>query len=106
MGKEIKIILADLKTNLQKIYQQRIKGLFLFGSYARGEEEPESDVDVGLILDDFSDIGKVIEKTGEVVSSLSLQNNVVISLHPIRERDWLSRKTPLILNLKKEGISI
>lgn len=106
LNKNIQDILKDLKTNLQNTYQQRLRELLLFGSYARGEEEPGSDVDIGLIIDDFGDIGKEIELTSGIVSKLSLQNNVVISLHPIREKDWINRKTPLILNLKREGVSI
>ncbi len=46
MSKSIERLLAELKTNLMAIYGDRFKALYLFGSYARGEEDPESDVDV------------------------------------------------------------
>ncbi|MBI5700802.1 nucleotidyltransferase domain-containing protein [Candidatus Saganbacteria bacterium] len=98
--------LKDLKTDLQELYHQRFKGMFLFGSYAHGNEKPESDVDIGVIIDDYSDVCGEIDAMGGIASSLSLENNIVISLHPFREKDWINKKTPLILNLKKEGIAI
>lgn len=106
MERNIKDLLRDLRINLERIYRQRLKKFFLFGSYARGESGPESDIDIGLVLDDFADVGEEIDKTSAVVSELSLRHNVVISLHPLRERDWNSRRTPLILNLIKEGIAV
>jgi len=104
MNTNTKKIMKELKSGLLGLYRQRLKGLLLFGSYARGEEAVDSDLDVGLILDEFVDIGKEIENTGEVVSKLSLQNNMVISLHPFREKDLANKKTPFILNIKKEGV--
>lgn len=103
MERNIGDILSELKTDLQKTYQKRLRGLLLFGSYANGTARPESDIDIGLIVDDFKDIGKEVSTASGVASQLSLQNNVVISLHPIRESDWNNRKTPFILNLKREG---
>ncbi|MCX5750568.1 MAG: nucleotidyltransferase domain-containing protein [Candidatus Saganbacteria bacterium] len=106
MNNNIKVLLKDLKKGLHKKYRQRLKELLVFGSYARGEEQPGSDLDVALVVDDFASIGREIAKTGDLVSKLSLENNVVISLHPIRLKDWTQRKTPLILNLKKEAITL
>ena len=34
-------LLAELKRELKLIYGNRIFGVYLFGSYARGEQDPE-----------------------------------------------------------------
>lgn len=39
---------ADLRAH----YGERLRGLYLFGSRARGDHTPESDVDVVVLLDD------------------------------------------------------
>ncbi|MFH1387405.1 MAG: nucleotidyltransferase domain-containing protein [bacterium] len=106
MSEDVKEALKELKIKLGNIYHQRVRHLFLFGSYARGEALPSSDVDVAMIVDDFKNPTDEIKNTSEIVSALSLKNNILISLHPIREKDYLTRKTSLILNLKKEGIPI
>lgn len=106
MPENIKKILLDLKSGLKGIYRNRLKNVFLYGSYARGDAKAGSDLDVAVIVNDFSDIGKEIEITGKLVSDLSLKNNLVVSLHPVREKKWNNPSSPFLLNIKKEGIAI
>ena len=102
----IKDIIRELKEGLQKKYGSKLKSMMLFGSYARGEQRKDSDIDVAIILEDFSNACSEIERTGDIVSSLSLKFDTLISLVPIKENDWLKRKTTLILNIKRDGIAI
>ena len=48
---EIADLLADLKRRLERRFGDRLVALYLFGSRARGDHEPDSDVDVAVILD-------------------------------------------------------
>jgi uncharacterized protein len=48
---EIANLLADLKRRLERRFGDRFVALYLFGSRARGDHEPDSDVDVAVILD-------------------------------------------------------
>ena len=43
--REIQPILQELKARLQEVYGERLKGLYLFGSYARGDATEDSDID-------------------------------------------------------------
>lgn len=104
MTNTIKSILSDLKLGLQKIYTRRLIGIYLFGSYARGEEDNESDVDVMIVLNSFDRYGREIERTGVLVSDISLKYNLSISRVFIREQDWLTNDTPLLRNLRQEAI--
>ncbi|HHT9120748.1 MAG TPA: nucleotidyltransferase domain-containing protein [Candidatus Hypogeohydataceae bacterium YC41] len=106
MDKKIESILKEIRIGLEKIYGKRLKGAFLYGSYARGEAEKGSDMDIAIVLDNFEDPWKEIESTGELVSGLSLKYGVVLCLLPLRERDFLNRNSPLIMNVKKEGIPL
>ena len=102
----IKDILQELKDGLKKRYGRKLKSMMLFGSYARGEQRGDSDIDIAIILEDFSHACAEIERTGDIVSSISLKFNTLISLVPIKENDWLKRKTSLILNIKRDGIAV
>lgn len=104
MTNTIKSLLSDLKLGLQKIYTGRLIGIYLFGSYARGEEDNESDVDVMIVLNSFDRYGREIERTGVLVSDISLKYNLSISRVFIREQDWLTSDTPLLRNLRQEAI--
>jgi uncharacterized protein len=47
---EILALLDQLKQRLRRRFGDRFEGLYLFGSRARGDAEPDSDVDVAVIL--------------------------------------------------------
>ena len=102
----IREILLELKEALQKRYGTRLKSIMLFGSYARGEQTASSDIDIAIILEEFSHACTEIEHTGDIVSSLSLKFNTLISLVPIKEQDWHKRKTSLILNIRRDGVAL
>ena len=48
---ELVALLADLKRRLERRFGDRFVALYLFGSRARGDHDPDSDVDVAVILD-------------------------------------------------------
>lgn len=102
----IRDILIELKEALQKRYGTKLKSIMLFGSYARGEQKDGSDIDIAIILEDFSHACIEIEHTGDIVSSLSLKFDTLISLVPIKEQDWHKRKTTLISNIKRDGVAL
>ena len=49
---ELNDMLNKLKQGLQQSFGDKLKGLILFGSYARGDFHEESDVDVLVLLDE------------------------------------------------------
>lgn len=98
-------VAADLKARLSRIYASRLRGLFVFGSRARGEADAESDVDVLVILEDFAVYGQELERTSEARSDVSLAHDVSVSVVFVRERDWLSGSTPFLDNVRREAIA-
>lgn len=98
-------IIKELRDGLQKIYNGRLKGLFLFGSYARGEEDSESDLDVLVVLDQCDNYGEEIDRTSQLTADLSLKHRVSISRVFVPEHDWLTRQTPFLKNVHDEAIS-
>ncbi|PYJ16083.1 MAG: nucleotidyltransferase [Verrucomicrobia bacterium] len=98
-------LLAEFKTRFETIYGERLKGVFLYGSYARGQGGPESDVDILIVLDDWEHYAGEIDRTGAVASELSLAYGVSISQVFVRERDWLHEDTPFLVNAREDAIA-
>ncbi|MGI8744081.1 MAG: nucleotidyltransferase family protein [Bryobacteraceae bacterium] len=48
--KRLAEILAELRTGYERIYGPRLVDLVLFGSQARGDADPESDIDLIVVL--------------------------------------------------------
>ncbi len=69
----IKEIAYELKDQLERRYGSKLKGIVLFGSYARDEETEGSDIDIAIILEDFDHACIEIERTGDLISLLSLK---------------------------------
>ncbi len=104
MTGSVEALLADIKAGLIALYGERLKGVYLYGSYARGEADPESDFDVLVVLDDFKDYGAEVDRTSALSSALSLEYDVSISKVFVRERDWRQDDTPFLLNVREEAI--
>jgi hypothetical protein len=48
----IEPIVCEFKAALQSLYGDRLNGIVLFGSYARGDYDEESDIDLMMLLND------------------------------------------------------
>ncbi|AUB84179.1 nucleotidyltransferase domain-containing protein [Candidatus Thiodictyon syntrophicum] len=95
----------DLRSGLAAIYGPRLKGLFLFGSYARGQAQSESDLDVLVVLDRIDHYGAEIDRTGHLASRLSLEHGVTISRVFVSQADWKERRTAFLVNARAEAVA-
>lgn len=106
MPKEIKTLLEKLKSGLKQIYGEQFKEAYLFGSYARGDYDQDSDIDVLIILSNFEKYGAELIRTSELIGSLSLEYGTTVSVVFTREREWQTDKLPLLLNIHAEGVAV
>jgi len=104
-SERIRALLRELREGLAKIYGDDLEGLFLFGSYARGDERPGSDLDVVAVLSAFEDLWTEIKRTSALVADLSLKHGVTVALQMIRRSEWQAEQDPLILNIREEGVA-
>lgn len=104
MERRIETLMNELRAGLEELYGSRLKGVYLFGSYARGEQEAESDVDVLVVLDDFEDYGEEVDRASSLASELSLAHDLSVSEVFVRERDWLHGDTPFLRNVREEAV--
>ena len=99
-------ILAQLRAGLEVLYGPRLVHVLLYGSQTRGEATAESDIDILVVLQGSVDPGVEIARVGELTASLSLQNNVVISCAFVAEERFHSERSPVLLNVHREGVLV
>lgn len=102
----IQDILGELKAGLRLVYREKLKSIYLFGSYARGEADRESDFDVLVVLQEFERYALEVDRTAELTADLSLKYGVTISLVFFREREWLHGDTPFLSNVRDEAVPV
>ena len=106
MSANVKKLLAELKQGLIKIYGERLKKLYLYGSYARGDQREGSDLDVLVVLNDFERAPIELDRTDDLIGELSLEYLITISPIFMRENDWLTADKPLFRNVRVEGVPV
>jgi predicted nucleotidyltransferase len=105
MQGKLKGLLSDLKSRFEEMYAERLFGIYLFGSHARGEANGESDVDVLIVLHDFTGYGAEVDASSELVASLSLKYSVSISTVFVRLRDWLQGDSAFLINVREDAVA-
>lgn len=99
-------LLMELKAELEALYGSRLQSVYLYGSYARGEQDAESDVDILIILSQYDRYSAEIERTGEAVSSLSLKYGISISRKFMTGTQWATLDSAFMRNVRAEAIAV
>lgn len=99
----IERVTTQLRTALERLYGARLRGLYLYGSCARGEATEISDVDLLVVLDRMESYWDEIVRTSSLRSDLSLEHARIVSLVFLTEADWLAGDTPFLANVREEA---
>lgn len=99
-------ILGELRRRFKALYGQRLVRMVLFGSQARGDAEPGSDIDVLVVLKGPLSPCREIERTSEIVEDLCLRHSEVISCVFMDQDRYVHRNGPLLRNVRREGTPI
>lgn len=104
---ELMHALLDMSKKISDVYGTALKNIVVYGSYARGEETEESDVDIALILRD-SETEEMHDKMTDIVVDYELDQNKTLSVVTIDNSNYVQwRKVlPFYKNLDKEGVVI
>jgi predicted nucleotidyltransferase len=83
--------------------------LILYGSYARNEQDPESDIDIMILVDENEEIlRKYRRKVVDIMTELSLKYDKLISLtrEPYSRYYEYLDVLPYFRNIYDEGVEI
>jgi predicted nucleotidyltransferase len=99
-------ILNQLKTKLQK--RLLLSRLVLFGSRARGDADPDSDLDVLVILNAPVD-REAEDYVNDCAWEVGLEHGIVIVPVTVSRLDWeegLLSSSLLAIAVKREGVTV
>lgn len=109
MPQKISSVLQQYVEDIKKIYGSHLRQVILYGSYARGDYNEESDIDIMILLD-ISDIeiNDYSHQLSDMTYDFNYDNNILIM--PIAKNEshfnkWL-RAYPFYNNVKKDGVEL
>jgi predicted nucleotidyltransferase len=78
-----------------------VKNAWLFGSYANGTQQADSDIDIAIVLNDFDD------RLNAQLELMKLRRNIDLRIepHPFRIKDFITAD-PMVNEIIKSGIEI
>jgi predicted nucleotidyltransferase len=99
-------ILTEFRDGLEKIYGPRLAGLVLFGSQARGDALPDSDIDVMVVLRGAVSPLEEARRISRFRGDLCLRHDVVITCVYVSTEQAQADQSPLLQNIRAEGVTV
>ena len=99
---KVNIIIKELIEELKSKYSD-FKGIYLFGSHARGEANDDSDIDLAIIFDRIID-WKFKDEVSNHIWLKMVKSFLMIDSFTLQYKDIKEPKTPLRENIINEGV--
>ena len=103
--KEINKEIADIVDKYIAIVKENydVVAIILFGSYAKGTNHEDSDIDIAVVTDDIK-----TDKFDEEVKLTLLRRKIDSRIEPhiIKVEDYENDETPFVVEVKNTGIKV
>lgn len=99
-------IVRELRALLRAHYGERLRNVVLFGSRARNEFSEASDYDILVVLRGHIDPARERMDTRDIVYDLCWKYDAVIMCHFASESRYAEEQSPLMMNIRREGVLV
>ena len=99
-------IAADVARDLRELYGERLREVILFGSWARGDAHPESDIDLLVVLDRVESGWDELRRMNELLWRHSLENDTVVAALAVDQARLDSGTEPTLIRASAEGVAV
>lgn len=103
---EILSIVDQLRRELEGLYGPRLKGVYLFGSHARGDAREDSDIDIAVVLERLASTYEEREHCSELQALLSLEKDCVLVLLFMDAASFSRGEYAIHRAVAREGIAL
>ena len=100
-------MLGLVTDKMKGLFNEKLKSVVLFGSYARGDYDDESDIDVFVMVDmDKTELATYRNTISDILFELDIEYDVFLSvkLQDQATFEKWENDLPLFMNVKNEGV--
>lgn len=106
---KLQTVLEKVKGVSEQLFGEDLNRIIRYGSYARGDNTEESDIDIMIVLNcDTDKVKKLRSLTTEMASDISLEQEVFLSIL-LRDKKHFEDNIdflPFYQNIMREGIMV
>lgn len=106
ISKSILDRLNRLKFIVSEHFGSRLKYFILYGSYARGDYNKNSDIDLLVVLDDIQSEMEEIDILADLKTDILLNSDIYISTNPTSLKKLKNSNLVFYRNIRNEGVII
>lgn len=93
----------------RNVYGDAVSGVFLYGSYARGDNKDDSDIDiVAIVRGERIDLQNKLKTIWDLSADIGLEHDLIVSpaVIPYNEFEEYKEVLPYYRNIAQEGLKI
>ncbi|MEZ4701961.1 MAG: nucleotidyltransferase domain-containing protein [Rhodothermales bacterium] len=104
MTKTVQLALDDAHVWLRQHYGERLSHVVLYGSHARGDARPDSDVDVLVVLKGTYDLYTEIKQLVQLQTDLLDRYGELVAFQPYSEAEYQQLDGAFMTIVREEGL--
>jgi type I restriction enzyme S subunit len=99
-------IVREIHVRISPVYGDNLRGVYLYGSYARDDSGDDSDIDVAIVLRDMARRTVERQKLSRLASEISLRENCVVTLFIMSEAEFTDKPFAIHRSIAREGVPV
>ena len=102
----VRAAIAEAKARLEALYGDRLDRVVLYGSHARGDARPDSDVDLLVVLRGAYNAYREIKRTGGFYFDLLFEYGVDVSVQPYSTDEVADTSNPFMRSVADDAVTL